>query len=58
MVYCSSMVHQTQDLAGLKFASMANGAPSVITSGTTVMPVLYAENLDSHLMVYEPKVSL
>ena len=38
-------------LAELRCVSMALGEPSVMTSGITVMPVWYADNLDSLHMV-------
>ena len=41
----------TETLAELRCVSMALGEPSVITFGTTMMPVLYAGNSDTLHMV-------
>ena len=40
-----------ETLAELRCVSMALGEPSVMTFGTTMMPVWYADNLDTLHMV-------
>jgi len=50
-VFSLSEIVGTETLAELKCVLMALGEPSVMTFGTTVMPVWYAGNLDTPHMV-------
>jgi len=45
-------------MEGLMFASMELGAPSVMTSGPTLMPVWCAGNWDIHPMVTVHDITL